>query len=635
MKTKPTTSRAGYSYIRVSRDSQDSSSQRKAVQKWLDAKGFTVSDTYEDAGSRDLAHKRPSFQALLQKVRNNEVAFIVVAERDRFGAADLWEYASFIHTLRTHGCKLYSAADDKELTTTSDRIEPFMATITSDRSRSEQEARGQREHRSKMEHVKRGAWPGGKPPFGYDLVCREKATGRELWRLTFEPGKHRRLCTYPDGTTRRFDGKHNVPSHTDKVEMVYAEVTKDAVTVGWVKKIFEWFRDGYSYRGIATQLNTAKVPALYTGLFLGATIKGCLKNPIYVLGVPVWNKAAHGRFVELVDGQWLPVERDGGAVKAGRKRKESDHVAGTPKPDNAMIDQDTWNAVQARIREMDATPKKARRPRNAELYLSGLVVCNDCNELMAGWSQHSAYKCSTNSSYKGQCRCNKTRHTTLERLVIRYLEDAGHSLEIFRDDPEGAWELVELGLRGEPLIAEYNRAFGRMLQDARVAGHKPPPGEPWTYRSLRALYAPVAEKKAEDLSETIRQKEEERGRLAKRLGLLEDDEAAKVVADRIREVTDELRELREKARPVTDRLDALREQVVAILEQTKEVRRVLTESLPRQKGEAVRRAISQIRVRHEERMMGKLRASRLVAVEIVPAVGAPQTFRDVDSRAPG
>lgn len=42
-----------------------------------------------------------------------------------------------------------------------------MAAITSDRSRSEQEARGQREYRSKHALVTRGAWPGGKAPWGY------------------------------------------------------------------------------------------------------------------------------------------------------------------------------------------------------------------------------------------------------------------------------------------------------------------------------------------------------------------------------------------------------------------------------------------------------------------------------------
>lgn len=626
MKTK--IGNRGYSYIRISKDVQDSRSQHDAIGKWLTAKSLSVIDTIEDSGSRDLAHKRPGFQRLMAKVQNGEVDFIVVAERDRFGAADLWEYASFIHTLRTHRCKLYCAADDKELTATSDRIEPFMATITSDRSRSEQEARGQREHRSKMAHVKRGAWPGGKPPFGYDLVCREDATGRELWRLAYEAGQHKRLCTYADGSKRRFDGKHNTPKH-NRGETVYVEISKDAVAVRWVKKIFEWFADGFAYRGIASRLNEANVPAIYTPHWLGATIKCMLRNPIYVTGVPTWNKAAHGRFIELVNGEWLPVERDAGRVKSGRKRNESDYVAASPNPDNAIIDQKTWHAVQTRIRSLEVAPKQQRRPKNAELFLAGLVVCGDCNEPMVGWSQHSSYKCGTNSRYKGKCRCNKTRHSIVEALVVKYLEDAGKSLELFKDDPESAWELVELSLKGEPLIDAFNREFRRMVREAKAKGYTPPRGG-YTYSSLRSLLSSSENKGREDqlarIALSVQEKEKERGRLVKRLGLLEDDDAAKVVADRIAELTAELKELKEKAKPSEDRADVLRDQVIAILEQTEQTRKLLAESLPRQKGEAVRGVIGQIIVRHEERRMGKLRASRLVGVEIVP------TFRDVSWR---
>jgi hypothetical protein len=86
-----------------------------------------------------------------------------------------------------------------------------MAAITSDRSRSEQEARGQREHRSKHSLVQKGVWPGGKAPWGYDLLCVDQH-GSELWRLVHEPGQYKRRCEYPDGSVRRYDGKDNVPA---------------------------------------------------------------------------------------------------------------------------------------------------------------------------------------------------------------------------------------------------------------------------------------------------------------------------------------------------------------------------------------------------------------------------------------
>jgi hypothetical protein len=102
-----------------------------------------------------------------------------------------------------------------------------------------------------------------------------------------------------------------------------------------------------------------------------------------------------------------------------------------------------------------------------------------------------------------------------------------------------------------------------------------------------------------------------------------------------------LRELRARAKPVLDEFGALRETVRGLLDRMMTVRKEMEEALPRRKGEYVRRIIRQIRVTHQERKMGKLRASRLVGVEIVPAVGQPQTFTDPEafreegSRAPG
>ncbi len=629
-KTRPAGTR-GYAYIRVSKDVQDARSQRQAIEKWLAARGVGVVDWIEDSGSRDLSYKRPGFQRLIHElVEKGQADFIVVAERDRFGVADNEEWGYYVTILRRHNCRLWAVADDKELTSRADRVEPFMAAITADRSRSEQEARGQREHRSKLALVGRGHWPGGKAPWGYDLVCYEEATGRWLWRIVYEPGKHKRVAHYPDGTSRRFDGRGNFPVR-NKGEILIPEKTQDPVLLGWVEKVFRWFAEGYSFRAIASQLNRLQVPPLYKSHWVGPTARGVLSNPIYATGTPVWNKAAHGRFVEYVGGEWVPVERDGGRVKAGRKRTSKDHVTAPPKPENAIIDAATWNKVQARIRALEAAPKAERRPRNPDLYLSGLVVCADCGEPMVAWAQQNSYRCSRNMHDSRLCRCNRTRHDTLEELLALWLEQTNRSLELLAETPDDC--LRELDGRSEPLIREYVRRIGGLWRRARDEGREPPAetaddAKVWTHRKLMALYGPAAGRPAEDLRGRVEAKEREKERLVRRLGLVDDDESAAAVAARIAEVTKELRDLRGQARPAADRDEALRDQIRGLLDQARRARDEAATAVPLRKGEYIRGLVSQVRVTHRERKMGRLRASRLVGVEIIPALGQAKTYRD-------
>src|SRR5262249_39830482 len=160
----------------------------------------------------------------------------------------------------------------------------------------EQGANADRCHRNKRAAVERGEWAGGKPAWGYDLVAKDR-TGKELWRLVYEPGKYRRVCHYPDGTTKRVDGQHHTPRR-NRGEILVPEPTMSQTLIGWVRQVFILYAEGYSAKAIATKLNDAKVSPLYGPIWLGPTIQRILENPIYVTGVPAWNKLAHGRFLE-------------------------------------------------------------------------------------------------------------------------------------------------------------------------------------------------------------------------------------------------------------------------------------------------------------------------------------------------
>ena len=136
------------------------------------------------------------------------------------------------------------------------------------------------------------------------------------------------------------------------------------------------------------------------------------------------------------------------------------------------------------------------------------------------------------------------------------------------------------------------------------------------------------------VSDLTARKQAERDRLVARIGLL-DDEAADVAAARVNELTRELAALRKQAAPQEDRLDQLRATLTALLEHHRLAREALEQSLPVQKGEAVRRVIGRITVEHREVMAGTQRRSEVVGVRIVPHLGPAADFRGKDSPGPG
>jgi DNA invertase Pin-like site-specific DNA recombinase len=626
-RTKPTGSR-GYCYVRTSKDDQDKRSQRVALERWLKQAGVEPLEWVEDSGPRDVSFKRAGIQRLLGLIQKRQVDWVVVSERDRLGYQDAWEYGFFIHTFRTNGAQLWSAIDNKELTGNTDRFEPILASLDADKSKGEQGGNADRCHRNKRAVVERGEWAGGKPPFGYDLVARERS-GKMCWRLVYEPGQYRRVCHFPNGTTKRFDGKHALPGR-DKGVVVYAERSLDPTIIAHVQDIFRWYAEGCTVGAIAKRLNREKVPALYSKFWLAPTVQKLIENPIYVAGVPVWNKSAHGRFKEFVGGEYVTVERVNGRAKAGRKRSPADYIMAPPRPENAIIDQATWDAAQARLRSVRAAPKTERRPRNPDLFLSGLVVCQACGKSMIGWAQQAAYRCSTNMRYTDGCRCNRTRHETLEELVLLYLEENHQALGFLYENPDHCREVLQLELASVDLVTAYASKLTALWRKAKATGQIPPADAQglrvWTHRALRGLTR--TQQPQENLAELIQAKESEKARLVRRLGLLADEDAATAVANRIEEITAELRELQRKAQPATDPLDALRGSLRDILERTVKARQAMAEAVPWRKGEYIRKVISQIRVKHEPRTMGTLRASRLVGVEIIPIVGNKRSYRD-------
>src|SRR5262249_2953223 len=137
MKNIPQGSR-GAAYLRVSDGGkQELDSQRASIDAYLKANGLTVQTFYEDSGSRDLPHKRPSFQRMMKAVEAGRYDFILVDHRDRLGGIDHIQFCAWAHVMREAGCQLWSVSQGDLLAT--DLGAQVLAVVDSEASAREQQ----------------------------------------------------------------------------------------------------------------------------------------------------------------------------------------------------------------------------------------------------------------------------------------------------------------------------------------------------------------------------------------------------------------------------------------------------------------------------------------------------------------
>ena len=259
---KPTGSR-GCAYIRVShgdtdentfRRNQDPTAQRSMVEQWATRHGKSISRWYMDTegrNPRDMAHKRQHFQQLLRDVQAGLWDWVVVDSQDRIDPADNAEMGHYIYLFRQSDCELWSvdASQGKDgLLTSTDMGAVFSTTVGSVTSGADLKERGKRQVSRKRENAKKGEWQGGYVPYGFDVVCLNGETRKEVWRVVIEkmvPTKNmwQRYIVHPDGRRERCDGKDTFPSKNnwEKLELAPSVV---AERIEIIQEIFDLFASG-------------------------------------------------------------------------------------------------------------------------------------------------------------------------------------------------------------------------------------------------------------------------------------------------------------------------------------------------------------------------------------------------------
>lgn len=440
-------------YLRISSDKQDVKRQRESIERWSETTGCEIAFWFEDSvgrNSRDMAHKRKGFQSLFRAVEAGLVDCIVVDSQDRFGTSGAHQWGEFLSKLRNHDCRLLDSSG-RELSADDDGsvLTGVVGALTSKR---EQKEKAQRTITGKKVLAKNGQYLGGLPAYGFDVAC-FGPDGKEKWRTAYI-SRFDRWKVYPGGKRERYEGKDNTP-RKDLADTQRYQPSIHADRLKTAKQIFQWYAtEAISPRQIATRLNQLKVDPVFGPTWDKVKIAQMLANPVYI-GFPTWNKRGGGNHLEFVGGQVREVPRLNGKPRAGRRRKTADHIRPDKQEFKPVIDQKTWDKVQAKIAASAEPTGKPRRPRaTEELWLRPFLTCGHCGNSMHGTRGGStrglwpSYYCSTYALHgranESGCHCHRVQHKVLEQSVLDYLKETSPKIaKLIKATDTGNMELAQ------------------------------------------------------------------------------------------------------------------------------------------------------------------------------------------------
>jgi DNA invertase Pin-like site-specific DNA recombinase len=629
--SKPTGTR-GAALLRVSDDDkQDHRRQHITIQSWLDRHGLPPVTWILDAGSRDLADRRPEFQRLLRLVEQDTLDYVVVDASERFGVKNIWEYGKFICTLREHDCELWSVAQG--LLSSDDAVTSILSAVNSVRSKEEQVNNSQRTLSGMVAAARRGQWNGGLPPYAFDVVA-HAPDGKEKWRVLYT-GRFNRLRVWPDGRREPYNGKGNFPP-TDKGDVLRLAPSCDAQRVEAARQIFTWYAEGgLSVHALARRLNALGIPPVVGQGWHTTRLRQMLRNPAYVVGQTVWSKNSHGRFLHWQDGTYQPVPRVKDRPVAFRPHSEDQYIYPEGQFEG-IIDRNLWDAAQARLR---SARRSVQAARSGDLWLGPLLFCGGCGKRMIGWHQRSckytpvSYTCGTYRRYGPHnptgCRLHRVNAAVLERLVEQYLREIGQGLEALlaaTADTAGDEAIAGLLQQQEGKQWEYLKALHQLYVRVKEAGAEPPPGKPWSHSSLCAAYQAEAERHRARVNARLTELDGEHTRLVEQFAELTGKLARAKANERIAALEAEMETLRAEAVPLDGRAQGLRTELEQLDGAVAEAHEALRGDGSRRKTQAVSQVIRRVVCRFRHVPAGSQVRSVLVEVRIEPAEGEDRVF---------
>jgi site-specific DNA recombinase len=339
-------------YLRVSTDKQAEHglglpSQRRELLGLAKRKGYRIADAhvYEDKGISGAEIDRPALERLRAAVRARAVDVVLVHSADRL-SRKLAHLVLLLDDFHKAGVRLEYATHAPSDTDEGRALE-HMQGVWAELERCKIR---ERTMRGKREKARRGVMPGGRPPFGYQRD--PTAPGG----LAIEPGE-----------------------------------------AAIVRRIFGWFLDGTSMRGIASRLQAQGIQRRDGTRWCANKVQRVLTSARYC------GEACYNRLTTSADGKTLMV------------RPESEWIA-------IAVPTIVSRALFARVRAQIArnVHRLGGRSGTHVHLLKGLLHCGACGSRLHGDVHHARwmYSCSGRDAVRGRgCRARSQHADLIEPLV--------------------------------------------------------------------------------------------------------------------------------------------------------------------------------------------------------------------------
>lgn len=336
---------------------------RKTLTELAQRLNLTIGEEFAEVESADSIAGRPEMQRMLTKLMTGRTRGVLCMDIDRLGRGGTADQERILKTFALSDTLIVTPLKTYDLNEPADEDFGEQKLYF---ARVEYKIIKRRLYTGRVRSAKDGWYLGSRAPYGYSKV---PAQGK-------------------DGPTL-------------KIKPEEAEIVQSL--------IFQAYADGKSGEAIADDLNARGIKPNYSAFWQPSTIRGMLKNPVYI-GMVQWE-------------QYITrdvADKDGNIV---RKRVKNPNPGVYPGRHPAIISMDLWDQVQAIF---VGHPPRVDDRSIIQNPLCGLVVCARC-----GWIMQRG----TDGNYKKKyhhpdwLKCgNKTCGqmvadlATVEKMILREME---------------------------------------------------------------------------------------------------------------------------------------------------------------------------------------------------------------------
>jgi site-specific DNA recombinase len=242
-------------YIRVSTTEQfeegfSIASQKERLKAFCSSQGWEVKEVYVEEGVSAKDLKRPAMKRMLNDIKRNKFDIVLVYRLDRLTRSVL-DLHELLKTFDKYNVSFKSAT---EVYDTSSAMGRLFITLVAALAQWERENLSERVKLNMLQMIDEGKRPGGKNLYGY-----------------------------------RFTGT------------LEAEIVEEEAAI--VRKVYNWYIEGYGYRTIASRLDAAGIKPRQSSKWDYTSIREMLMNEMYI-GIYKWgDKTITGSHTPIIDEQ--------------------------------------------------------------------------------------------------------------------------------------------------------------------------------------------------------------------------------------------------------------------------------------------------------------------------------------------